>query len=143
THAEELGEGLGQADAEPGAGFIVNIAQEGEVPMIKVHLQRQALIEKPWFDEGQQVVLPLGANLGSEPQFLPAARKEWRVRDIKIALAQFDEADEVVDGAETGTHGEVAGVLFLDPDHEVAAVGNAGFLGLRLYLVEVLELIKT
>src|SRR5713101_344498 len=91
--------GARQADACASAGFIVNIVQTLEVPftMVQVHTQRQLAPQKPRFDKGNQIILPLSADLHTQPEFLSAAGESWRVEQIEIALIYFRETDDGID----------------------------------------------
>ena len=71
----------------------------------------QFAVKEPRFDEGELVVLAAGADLGSDLEFLAAALEERRFGDVEVALAEFDEADEVFYGVEAGADDEVAGAL--------------------------------
>src|SRR6266576_2615687 len=105
-------QGARQADAGPGAGFVVEISQAQVIrfPVIEVQSQSQLASEEPRFDERELVSLPLGAQLHAQPEFLAGAREPRRVEQIKVALADFDKGDDRVNGTEAGAEREVAGV---------------------------------
>ena len=98
-------------------------------------------VKEPRFDESELVVLATGADLRSDLEFLAAALEERRFGDVEVALAEFDEADEVFHRVEAGADDEVAGALgfFGDFDDEVFAVGNVCGFNAEVDGVEVLK----
>ena len=69
----------------------------------KLTTQRQPSIEKIRLGHVKKKILALGAVLDSQPEFLTAAGKGGPIEQIEIALRQFREPNQLINGAETGT----------------------------------------
>src|ERR1044071_82667 len=68
-----------QTDSSASACLIIDIVQALEVPlaMIQVDPQRQLSTKKPRLDKRCQIILPFGADLNTQAEFLTASGKGW------------------------------------------------------------------
>lgn len=110
--------------------------------MVEIDAELEFALEEPRLDEGDDIVLPLGAEGGAGAEFLAGPGEVPWLEEIEVGLTDFDEADQTVDGAEAGADRHVAGVLLFDVDDEVLAVGNVGRLGLSLDLLEEVQALE-
>ena len=141
--ADEIARQLaGESDAGTGLTLIVVVGEEVQVAVIQVDAQGEPFAQEPGLDKGRDVILATGTHLGPQTGLLTRTREIGRIRDVKISLTDFDEADHRVHRTETGAESDVAGVLFLDRDDEVFSVGNVGRFWLGLYLLEELHLFE-
>ena len=65
--------------------------------MIQIDAERQFPTEEPWLDEGSEIILPLGADLDPQAEFLAAASESRRMKQIEITLADLDETNDGID----------------------------------------------
>ncbi len=104
--------------------------------------ERQTAVEEKWFREREDEVFPAGAILNARAKLLPGSRKVRPVHDVEIALRQFDETNQAIDGAKAGAEIERSGPFFLDLDGEIFPAGYAGIFGISLNLRKVAQIIQ-
>ena len=98
---DEFVQGFFEPQINAGPLFAILGAQKVAVMMKRVEAQRQFLIQEPWFDERKDFVLPFETNLQAQTQLLAPAREARPIEEIKIALGDFDETKQAVDGTES------------------------------------------
>ena len=89
---EEIGpQGAGEADTGAGAGFVENIVRALVIQHmpVEVHPKGQFVPQKPRFNEGNFVILKLGAQLHANPQFLAAPGEVGRMKQIEVGLGHL------------------------------------------------------
>src|SRR4029077_17450790 len=118
----------GQADVPARFHLRIQIFHtlEGEVVAVKIRSELEFAPEEPRFSKRELIILTLGAELDAQPELLAAAGEVWRVKQVKITLAQFHEPNHGIHGAEPRAHREVARVLFFDANHHVWMVRDFG-----------------
>ncbi len=110
--------------------------------VIEIHTEREASCEKPRLDEGNQEVLPLGADLHTQPELLSATGEGRRIEQIKVALVDLGEAHDGIHRAEPCADSEVTGALLIHSNHQVLPVGHRGGFRAGVHLLKVVQPLK-
>src|SRR5881296_2035973 len=86
-------QGAFQTDAATRADFTIDIAEalEIQVAIVDLGFQTELSAEEPGLDKGDDIILPLSADLNAQAKLLPAASESGRMKEVKIALADFDK----------------------------------------------------
>src|SRR5262245_26664440 len=87
--------------------------------MVEIDSECQFALQKPWLDERNQVILPLGSNLNPQPEFLTSTGKGRRMKQIEVALVNLRKTYNGIDRTESRSHGQITGALFIHTDHQI------------------------
>ena len=77
--------------------------------------------------------------MNADAEFLAAAGKVRPAGDVEVALRDFREAEQTVDGTETGAEIEGSGALFLDDHIKILAPRDERILGVGIHLGKIIE----
>ena len=114
-------------------GDVVHLAEE------EFAAHRDLPVEKVGLGQRHGEIFALGADLNADAEFLAAAGKVRPPGDVEVALRDFREAEQTVDGAETGAEIEGSGALFLDDHIKILAPRDERILGVGVHLGEIIE----
>src|SRR4051812_24253393 len=106
--------------------------------MVEIDTELQLLAHEPGLDESCLVFAAHRTKGCLQAHLLATALEPWRVKQVEIILSHLSESEDAVHGTKAGTNGEVTGILLIDPDDQVLAVGNVGRLGLGVHVLEEL-----
>ena len=86
-------------DHEPVIALGIFVAQIIRFGVKKLTRKREASIEEVRFGQGHNKILPLGAVLDAQAEFLTSSGKGRPIEKIEIALGEFGKPDQLVNGA--------------------------------------------
>src|SRR6185437_9088746 len=133
-----------EPDASARLYFIIKTLETLEVQVVpvQIHAQLQFAAEEPRLDEFRFVILPLKTELDAQPEFLAATGEIRRMKQIKVALADFRKTHHGIHRAESGAHRQIARVFFLHANDEVFIALDFSGLGPRVHFLEILQALQ-
>ena len=132
-----------QFGTESVIALVILSAQIIRLVIKKLPAERKASVEEVRFGQGQDEIFPLRTVLDAQPEFLAASGKRRPVEEIEIALGEFRESYQLIDGAEPTAKAERAGPFFLHLDRQIFPAGYVCLFRIRLDFCEVAQVLQT
>jgi len=136
---EVFAEAFAGGEVKSVAAFVVDGRDEAGLAVEEFGTDGDLAIKEVRFGEGEDEIFSLGAVLDAHAEFLATAGEVGPAGDVEISLGDFGEAEEAIDGAESGTEVKGSGAFFFDEDIEIFAAGDEGIGGVSIDLGEVVE----